>query len=158
MGSAASPAADTFPRLLMEHARVRPQHPALREKNLGIWQTWTWGQAAEIVRKLAAGLHAQGFRRGQHLVIIGENRPRLYFAMMAVQALGGVPVPLYQDAVAAEMIYVFENAEVEYAIVEDQEQIDKMLEVREAHPKLAPNLRGRNFDFPGRFDVRFLFH
>jgi long-chain acyl-CoA synthetase len=137
VGPVASPAADTFPRLLMEHARVRPDHPALREKNLGIWQTWTWGMAGDVVRRLAAGLHAQGFRRGQHLAIIGENRPRLYFAMMAVQSLGGVPVPLYQDAVAAEMVYVFENAEIEYAIAEDQEQIDKMLEVREAHPMLT---------------------
>jgi len=150
----ALPAGDTFPRLLMEHARVRPQHPALREKNLGIWQTWTWGEAAQVVRKLAAGLHAQGFRRGRHLAIVGENRPRLYFAMMAVQSLGGVPVPLYQDAIAAEMIYVFENAEIEYAIVEDQEQLDKMLEVRAAHPALAhiyyEDPRGlRNYDQPG---------
>jgi long-chain acyl-CoA synthetase len=154
VGSEASQAADTFPRLLMEHARVRPHHPALREKNLGIWQTWTWGQAADVVRMLAAGLHAQGFQRGQHLVIVGENRPRLYFAMMAVQALGGVPVPLYQDAVAAEMVYVFENAEVAFAIAEDQEQIDKMLEVRERHPALAhiyyDDPRGlRNYDQPG---------
>src|SRR5262245_50189857 len=138
----------------MEHARVRPQHPALREKSLGIWQTWTWGQAADTVRKLAAGLHAQGFRRGRHLAIIGENRPRLYFAMMAVQSLGGVPVPLYQDAIASEMVYVFENAEIEDAIAEDQEQLDKMLEVREAHPSLAhiyfDDARGlRNYDQPG---------
>ena len=154
MDAGALPAGDTFPRLLMEHARVRPQHPALREKNLGIWQTWTWGEAAQVVRKLAAGLHAQGFRRGRHLAIVGENRPRLYFAMMAVQSLGGVPVPLYQDAIAAEMIYVFENAEIEYAIVEDQEQLDKMLEVRAAHPALAhiyyEDPRGlRNYDQPG---------
>jgi len=154
VGSGVSPATDTFPRLLMEHARVRPQHPALREKSLGIWQTWTWGQAADVVRRLAAGLNAQGFRRGQHLAIVGENRPRLYFAMMAVQALGGVPVPLYQDAVAGEMIYVFENAEIEYAIAEDQEQLDKMLEVRAAHPTLANIIyddpRGlRNYDQPG---------
>jgi long-chain acyl-CoA synthetase len=147
-------ACDTFPRLLMEHARVRPQHPALREKNLGIWQTWTWRQAADVVRKLAAGLHAQGFQRGQHLAIAGENRPRLYFAMMAVQSLGGVPVPLYQDAIASEMVYVFENADIEYAIAEDQEQLDKMLEVRAAHPVLAriyyDDPRGlRNYDQPG---------
>ncbi|HTT09694.1 MAG TPA: AMP-binding protein [Burkholderiaceae bacterium] len=138
----------------MEHARVRPQHPALREKNLGIWRTWTWGEAAEVVRKLAAGLHAQGFQRGQHLAIAGENRPRLYFAMMAVQAMGGVPVPLYQDAVASEMVHVFENAEIAYAIAEDQEQLDKMLDVRTAYPALAhiyyDDARGlRNYDQPG---------
>src|SRR5262245_36368803 len=105
----------------MEHARVRPQHPALREKNLGIWQTWTWGEAASVGGRLAAGLHSQGVQRGQRLAIVGENRPRLYFAMMAVQALGGIPVPLYQDAIASEMIYVFENAEIAFAIAEDQE-------------------------------------
>ena len=154
MGPGALAEGDTFPRLLMEHARVRPQHPALREKNLGIWQTWTWGQSADTVRKLAAGLHTQGFRRGQHLAIVGENRPRLYFAMMAVQSLGGVPVPLYQDAIASEMIYVFENAEIEYAIAEDQEQLDKMLEVRATHPTLAhiyyDDPRGlRKYDQPG---------
>src|SRR5262249_44401592 len=126
----------------------------LGEKNVGSGQTGAWGQSADVVRKLAAGLHAQGFRRGQHLAIIGENRPRLYFAMMAVQALGGVPVPLYQDAIAAEMVYVFENAEIEYAIAEDQEQLDKMLEVRGAHPALAhvyyDDPRGlRNYDQPG---------
>jgi long-chain acyl-CoA synthetase len=154
VGSTALPSADTFPRLLLEHARIRPDHPALREKDLGIWQTWTWAQAAATVKQLAAGLHALGLRRGDHLAIIGENRPRLYFAMMAVQALGGVPVPLYQDAVAAEMIYVFQNAEIAFAIVEDQEQLDKMLEVRDSHALLAhivyDDPRGlRNYDQPG---------
>jgi long-chain acyl-CoA synthetase len=136
MAKAPAELPDTFPRLLLNHARWRDKHPALREKDLGIWQTWTWAQVADEVRKLAAGLHVQGFRRGDHLAIIGENRPRLYFAMMAVQSLGGVPVPMYQDAIAAEMVYVFHNAEIAYAIVEDQEQVDKMLEVREQHPVL----------------------
>lgn len=128
---------DTFPRLLMYHAHWRDKHPALREKDLGIWQTWTWAQVAAEVRKLAAGLHASGFKRGDHLAIVGENRPRLYFAMMATQCLGGVPVPMYQDAIAGEMVYVFHNAEIRFAIVEDQEQVDKMLEVREQHADLT---------------------
>ena len=136
MATAPAELPDTFPRLLLHHAHWRDKHPALREKDLGIWQTWTWAQVAGEVRKLAAGLHVQGFRRGDHLAIIGENRPRLYFAMMAAQSLGGIPVPMYQDAIAAEMIYVFHNAEIGYAIVEDQEQVDKMLEVREQHPLL----------------------
>ena len=78
---------DTFPRLMLEHARHRPQAPALREKEYGIWQTLTWQQLAELVRALAAGLHAAGLRRGQHLVVIGENRPRLYASMLAAQAI-----------------------------------------------------------------------
>ena len=146
--------ADTFPRLLLEHARRRPNAPALREKDLGIWQTFTWAQAADEVSRLAAGLHALGFARDDHLAIVGENRPRMYFAMMAVQCLGGVPVPMYQDAVAAEMVYVFHNAEIAFAIVEDQEQLDKMLEVRAEHPALAhivyDDARGlRHYTQPG---------
>jgi long-chain acyl-CoA synthetase len=133
---ASADSADTFPKLLLRHARERAAHPALREKDLGVWQTWTWSQTAAEVRKLAAGLHAQGFARGQHLAIIGENRPRLYFTMMAVQALGGIPVPMYQDAVAGEMVYVFHNAEIAHAIAEDQEQVDKLLEIRHEHPAL----------------------
>jgi long-chain acyl-CoA synthetase len=145
---------DTFPRLLMYHAHWRDKHPALREKDLGIWQTWTWAQVATEVRKLAAGLHASGLKRGDHLAIVGENRPRLYFAMMATQCLGGVPVPMYQDAIAGEMIYVFHNAEIRFAIVEDQEQVDKMLEVREQHADLTTivydDTRGmRNYTQPG---------
>ena len=145
---------DTFPRLLMYHAHWRDKHAALREKDLGIWQTWTWAQVAAEVRKLAAGLHASGLKRGDHLAIVGENRPRLYFAMMATQCLGGVPVPMYQDAIAGEMVYVFHNAEIRFAIVEDQEQVDKMLEVREQHADLTTIIyddpRGmRNYTQPG---------
>lgn len=128
---------DTFPRLMLEHARQRPQAPALREKEYGIWQTLTWQQLAELVRALAAGLHAAGLRRGQHLVVIGENRPRLYASMLAAQAIGAIPVPLYQDAVAAEFVYPINNAEVAFAVVEDQEQLDKLIEIRPQCPQLA---------------------
>jgi long-chain acyl-CoA synthetase len=127
---------DTFPRLLLHHAATRPDQPAIREKDLGIWQTWTWSQVAEEVRALACGLAAQGFRRGMSLAIIGENRPRLYWAMAAAQALGGIPVPLYQDAVAQEMVYVFHDADIVFAVVEDQEQVDKLLEIQPQCPKL----------------------
>jgi len=127
---------DTFPRLLLHHAKVRPDAPAIREKDLGIWQAWTWRQVADEVRALACGLAAQGFRRGMSLAIIGENRPRLYWAMAAAQSLGGIPVPLYQDAVAQEMVYVFHDADIEFAIVEDQEQVDKLLEIMPQCPKL----------------------
>src|SRR6185312_16300668 len=120
----------TFPRLLLEHARTRGNRPATREKDLGIWQTWTWSQVAANVRALACGLAAQGFRRGMHLAIIGDNRPRLYWAMTAAQALGGIPVPMYQDAPAAEFVYVLNDAEIGYALAEDQEQVDKVLEAK----------------------------
>jgi len=120
---------DTFPRLLLHHAKVRPDRPAIREKDLGIWQTFTWRDVADQVRAIACGLAAHGFRRGEHLAIVGNNRPQLYFAITAAQCLGGIPVPLYEDAVAAEMIFVLQNAEVRFALVEDQEQVDKLLEI-----------------------------
>ncbi|MGE5170363.1 MAG: AMP-dependent synthetase/ligase [Rudaea sp.] len=128
---------DTFPRLLLRNAEQRGEHPAIREKDLGIWQTWTWRQVADEVRALACGLAAQGFRRGMHLAIIGDNRPRLYWSMAAAQALGGVPVPMYQDAPAVEFTYVLNDAEIAYAVVEDQEQVDKLFEARAKVPTLA---------------------
>jgi len=128
---------DTFPRLILHHARARPRRPAIREKDFGIWQTWTWEQAAREIRALACGLAARGFARGERLAIIGDNRPRLYWAMAAAQCLGGVPVPLYQDAVAEEWIYPLTQAEVRTAIAEDQEQVDKLLEIRGRCRELA---------------------
>ncbi|MGE5667538.1 MAG: AMP-dependent synthetase/ligase, partial [Betaproteobacteria bacterium] len=128
---------DTFPRLLLHHARTRPDAPATREKDLGIWQTWTWRQVADEVRALACGLASRGFRRGMHLAIVGDNRPRLYWGMIAAEALGGVPVPMYQDAPAAEFVFVLNDAEIVYALVEDQEQVDKLLEAKPQVPTLA---------------------
>ncbi len=126
----------TFPRILLQHAQVRPQHTAYREKDLGIWQSWNWAQVAQEVRSLACGLAAIGFQRGMNLAIIGDNRPRLYWAMMAAQCLGGVPVPLYQDSPAADLDFVLQNAEVQFAIAEDQEQVDKLLAIAENYPAL----------------------
>jgi long-chain acyl-CoA synthetase len=127
---------DTFPKLLLEHARVRPSKPAIREKDLGIWQTWTWGRFADEVRALACGLAAHGLKRGAHIALVGDNRPRIYAGIAAAQCLGAIPVPLYQDAVAAEMAFPIMNAEIRHAIVEDQEQVDKMLEVLPSCPQL----------------------
>jgi long-chain acyl-CoA synthetase len=127
---------DTFPKLLRHHALTRGARPAIREKDLGIWQTWTWKQFADEARALACGLAEQGFKRGDHLAIVGDNRPRLYAAMCAAQALGGIPVPLYQDAVAAEMAFPIQNAEIAHALAEDQEQVDKLLEILPQCPTL----------------------
>ncbi|MFT7771789.1 AMP-dependent synthetase/ligase [Roseateles sp.] len=145
---------DTFPRLLLDHAARRPDAPALREKAYGVWQTLSWAQLATMVRELALGLAAAGLRRGEHVVVVGENRPRLYASMLAAQSLGAVPVPLYQDAVAAEFVFPLNNAEVAFAVVEDQEQVDKLLELREQVPQLRriwfDDPRGlRNYDEPG---------
>jgi long-chain acyl-CoA synthetase len=128
---------DTFPKLLMHHAQVRGERPAIREKDLGIWQTWTWRRFADEVRALACGLAADGLKRGGHVALVSDNRPRLYAAMCAVQCLGGVPVPLYQDAVGEEMVFPIQNAEITLAFAEDQEQVDKLLEILPRCPTLA---------------------
>ncbi len=144
----------TFPRLLRAHAASRPNDPALREKYLGIWQTWSWSQTMLEVREVACGLAALGFKRGDNLAIIGDNRPQLYMAFASAQCLGGVAVPMYQDAVAEEMTYVLDNAEIKFAIVEDQEQVDKLLEAREKNSHVSHIIfsdpRGlRNYSAPG---------
>jgi long-chain acyl-CoA synthetase len=127
----------TFPQLLLKHAAERPEAPAMREKEYGIWQTTTWAALASMVEKIACGLHQAGLKRGEHMVVIGSNRPRLYASMLAAQSLGAIPVPLYQDAVAAECVFPITNAEIRFGIVEDQEQVDKLLEVRETCPLLT---------------------
>jgi long-chain acyl-CoA synthetase len=144
----------TFPSLLLRHAAERPQAPAMREKEYGIWQITTWAQMADLVMHVAAGLHQRGLKRGDHMVLIGSNRPRLYACMLAAQALGAVPVALYQDAPAADCVFPITNAEVTHVIVEDQEQVDKMLEVREKCPQIShiwyDDPRGlRKYDEPG---------
>ena len=127
---------DTFPKLLVSHALARGDSPAIREKALGIWQTWTWRDVEQEARALACGLAAQGLQHGRHLAVIGANRPRLYCALAAAQSLRAIPVPFYEDAPAQEMIYVFQNAEIEFAIVEDQEQANKLFEILPQCPQL----------------------
>ncbi len=151
----------TFPRLLFHHAQVRGNAPAIREKDLGIWQTWTWSDVAERVRALASGLAALGFKRGDNLAIIGDNRPHLYMMMSAAQCLGGVPVPFYQDAVADEMLFVLQDAAIRFAAVEDQEQVDKLLDVRDQVPLLGhivyDDPRGmRHYNQPFLHDIHAL--
>ncbi len=144
----------TFPRLLLQHAAQRPSAAAMREKEYGIWQTITWQEMALMVTHMACGLHQAGLKRGEHMIVVGSNRPRLYATLLAAQSLGAIPVPLYQDAVAAECVFPMTNAEVRMCVVEDQEQVDKMLEVREAYSALAhiffDDPRGlRKYDEPG---------
>ena len=127
---------DTIPKLMLYHSKHRGNSPANRQKEFGIWKSWTWFEVADEVRSLACGLASLGFQRGDKLAVIGNNRPRLYWSMVATQVLGGIPVPLYQDSVAEEMLYVLENADVKYAIVQNQEQTDKLLEIKDRLPNL----------------------
>ena len=133
---------DTFPKVLLDLAERRPDGVAIREKDYGIWQSWTWKEVADEVRAFAGGLAGFGFERGDKVAIVGDNRPRLYWAMLATQALGGVPVPLYQDSIADEMQYVIDHAGVRFAVLENQEQVDKVLSVKERCPGLETLVYG----------------
>ncbi len=127
---------DTFPKLLLGHALGRGDHPAIREKALGIWQSWSWAEVRDEIEWLACGLARAGLARGAHIAVIGANRPRLYWTLTAAQSLGAIPVPFYEDAVAQEMVYVFQDADIAFAVVEDQEQADKLFEIMPQCPKL----------------------
>ena len=135
--SAAGRPLDTFPKYLLWNAERFGQRPAMRHKDYGIWQSWTWAEQLAEVRAFSLGLQAIGLSRGDKVAVVGSNRPRLYWSFAAIQALGAVPVPVYADSVADEMAYVLDHAEVRFAIVEDQEQVDKLFSVRERVPSLA---------------------
>jgi long-chain acyl-CoA synthetase len=129
---------------LLQHAAQRPADAAMREKEYGIWQAIGWGQLALLVEHIACGLHQAGLTRGEHMVVVGANRPRLYATMLAAQSLGAIPIPLYQDAAATEFAFPINNADVRFAFAEDQEQVDKLLEAREQ----CPQLQGIYYDDP----------
>jgi long-chain acyl-CoA synthetase len=135
---------DTTAKLLRRNARTMTDRPAIREKTMGIWQTWTWSEYYREVGDFALGLAALGFQRGEKLSVIGDNRPPLYAAQLAAQALGGMAVPVYQDSIASELVYVLNHAEVTVIVAEDQEQVDKILSLKEK----LPNLRLLVFDDP----------
>jgi long-chain acyl-CoA synthetase len=134
--AALDPGLDTFPKLLRRNVERFPDKVAIREKDYGIWQSYTWRQYLEQSRLIALGLAALGFTRGDKTALVGDNRPQLYWGMLATQALGGVPVPLYQDSIEKEMEYIVDHAEARFAVVEDQEQVDKLLQVKTRCPRL----------------------
>jgi long-chain acyl-CoA synthetase len=126
----------TLPRYLLRNARQFADRPAIREKDRGIWQTYTWRQYHDHVRDIALGLAALGFTRGGKLSVIGDNRPRLYWSQVAAMCLGGVSVPVYQDSIAKELAFVLDHAEVSVVVAEDQEQVDKILALKSQLPAL----------------------
>ncbi len=142
--SGAQAQSDTFPKLLVRNARLFANRPALRHKDLGIWQTWSWARLLDEVRAYAVGLNRLGVRRGDSIAIVGANRPKIYASVMAAQTLGAIPVPVYADAVANELAYVLAHAEVKFAAVQDQEQVDKLLSISEQ----VPNLKTIVYDEP----------
>ncbi|WP_020695876.1 AMP-binding protein [Reyranella massiliensis] len=126
----------TLPKLLQRNATEDPKGPGMREKTRGVWQTYSWAAYRDNVRDFALGLAAMGFRRGDKLSVVGDNRPQLYFAQLAAQALGGVSVPVYQDSIASELVYVLNHAETSVIVAEDQEQVDKALSLKDKLPRL----------------------
>ena len=114
----------TLPQYLVKQAQEHPHDVAIREKQKGIWQEWTWAQYLDEVRTLALGLVAIGLEKGDKLAILSDNRPQVYWTMVAVQIAGGMPVPLYQDAISRELQYVIDHADATLVLAEDQEQVD----------------------------------
>jgi long-chain acyl-CoA synthetase len=127
MSLVTDPATDTLPKLLVRNMQRFPRQAGMREKDRGIWQTYSWRDCHAHVRDFTLGLAAAGFKRGDKLSVLGDNRARLYWAQLAAQALGGVAVPLYQDSIASEIAFVLDHAEVSIVVAEDQEQVDKVL-------------------------------
>ena len=136
MSHASAARLDTVPKLLLRNAEQFRARPALRHKDLGIWQTRTWEAVRDEVRAFAVGLRKLGLERGDAVAVIGDNRPRLYATFAAVQSIGGIAVPIYQDSVADEMAYVLDHAEVKFAVVQNQEQVDKLISIAERIPRL----------------------
>ena len=151
----ADPETNTLPKLLRRNAQVWPRHPGMREKDRGIWETFTWRACQAHVRDFALGLAALGFKRGDKLSVLGDNRARLYWAQISAQALGGMAVPLYQDSIASELVHVLTHAEVSVVAAEDQEQVDKVLSLRDQ----LPNLRWVLYEDPrgmGSYREKFI--
>lgn len=129
--------ADTFPKLLRRNARIRGARPAMRLKDRGIWRSWTWTECFEDIRAFALALQRRGVGPGDKVAIVGANRPALYQAITAAQWLRAIPVPVYADAIADEMAHVLSDAGVRIAVVQDQEQVDKLLGIRDRLPDLT---------------------
>ena len=127
---------DTFPKLFLRNAAQFGNHVAIRHKDLGIWQTWSWAQALDIVRAYAVGLQRIGLKQSDTIAVVGSNRPKMYWTIMAAQMVRAIPVPVYSDAVAEELAYVLSHADVRFVAAQDQEQVDKVLSVLE--PFAAP--------------------
>ena len=152
---------NTIPRLVAHHAKVRPDAPAFREKEFGIWQSWSWRESAAEIDSLALGFLSLGLGEGDHIAIIGRNRPYLYWAMVAAQSVGAIPVPLYQDSVAEEMAYVIDHCSARFIVAQDQEQVDKIIEVKDKLPGVEQIIfldpRGmRNYDRTSLTDYKAL--
>ncbi|MBW1819683.1 MAG: AMP-binding protein, partial [Deltaproteobacteria bacterium] len=122
---------DTFPKVLVRNGeKFGTGKTAIREKDYGIWQSYSWQDYLDQTRDFALGMASLGFKRETKMAIIGDNRPQLYWGMAACQSLGGVPVPLYQDSIEKELHFILDHSEAKFALAEDQEQSDKLLSLK----------------------------
>tara|TARA_A100000164_G_scaffold148862_1_gene132087 strand:- start:589 stop:2550 length:1962 start_codon:yes stop_codon:yes gene_type:complete len=142
---------DTFPKLLLHHSKINPSAPAYRQKSLGIWQTLTWLEASETAELIALGLQSIGLKRDDKVAIIGQNTSSLYVCFTAIQAIGAIPIPLYPDSNAEEMEEILKQSEIKGAICQDQEQVDKIEQLKHEIPSIEfiayEESRGmRNYD------------
>ncbi|GLQ35328.1 long-chain-fatty-acid--CoA ligase [Amylibacter marinus] len=152
---------DTIPKLLARNAQLFADAPAYREKEFGIWQSWTWAEAEQEITNLALGFLTIGAEKGDHIAIVGRNRPYFYWAIVAAQMIGAVPVPVYKDAVAEEMAYVLDHCSARFVVAEDQEQVDKVVDVMDQIKTLKSIIyldpRGmRKYDRSALFDFHDL--
>jgi long-chain acyl-CoA synthetase len=151
----------SIPELVAFHALNIPNSPAYREKEYGIWQSWSWSEAAEEIDALALGFLTLGVAKGDYIAIIGRNRPHFYWSMIAAQSVGAIPVPVYQDAVAEELVYVLDHCGAKFVLAENQEQVDKVLEIKKdlkalEHIIFLDNRGMRKYDRANLHDFRDL--
>jgi long-chain acyl-CoA synthetase len=131
MSSEAAEGLQSFPALLQRNANTFGDRPAYREKEFGIWQSWTWAETEKEIEALALGLLNLGVNEGDFIAIVGRNRPYFYWSMVAAQSVGAIPVPVYQDSASDEMAYVLEHCGARFAVVQDQEQVDKIIDIQD---------------------------
>ncbi|MRU15982.1 long-chain fatty acid--CoA ligase [Roseovarius sp. A21] len=129
--SQAAEGLQSIPALLQRNATQYASKMAYREKEYGIWQCWTWAETGKEIEALALGFINLGIKEGDFVAVIGRNRPHFYWSMVAAQSVGAIPVPLYQDSAAEEMAYVMDHCGARFAIVEDQEQVDKLIDIQD---------------------------
>lgn len=127
---------DTLPKLLVHNARAHGDDIWLREKHLGIWNAYTWRQVADQVERIALGLTDIGARRGDVIALIGDNRPEWLMGELAAHAIGGMSLGIYRDALADEVAYLISYAEVKVIFAEDEEQVDKLLQLEDRIPSV----------------------
>jgi long-chain acyl-CoA synthetase len=125
---------DTYPKLLLRNHRQSGERVALRRKDRGIWKSYTWNHCYEQVRLLSLGLVELGLQPGDKVALIGDDEPEGFWAEAAIQAAGAAVVAMWSDSIPSEIAYVIQHSDSRFVIAEDQEQVDKLLEIKDSIP------------------------